>query len=440
MSRTTAPLSDAACRLAKPTDRAYKLFDGDGLYLLVQPNGRKGWRLRYVKPDGREGLTSFGNYPVIGLADARRKRLEVKRMLADGVDPIETKHQAKAEAVIKGRTFESVALDWHTEMSAKWAPGHSKTVMSRLKTHVFPLIGASAIVDLDTHDLMQPLEAIKKRGTIDVALRVQNYLQSIMREAKRLRLITINPAYDLEGLIKAPRVVHRPALPLSRLPELQERIDTYKGRALTRLTVMLSLHVFVRSSELRFARWSEFDLKRGTWEIPDTRPALEGVPFSTRGTKMAGDIHLVPLSPQAVALLEKIHALTGKFALVFAGDAKPWKPMSENTVNNALRTMGYDTKTDICGHGFRSMACSALIESGLWSETAIERQMSHKERNNVRAAYIHKAEFIEERRLIMNWWSRYLEANRQEHVTPHEFANQTGTNVTRLKAKSRSRE
>lgn len=435
MSRTTAPLSDSACRSAKPTDRAYKLFDGDGLYLLVQPNGRKGWRFRYVKPDGREGLTSFGNYPVVGLADARKKRLEVKRMLAEGIDPIESKHQAKTQATIRGRTFEVAALDWHKAMSAKWAPGHAKTVLSRLKTHVFPLIGARSIVDLDTHDLMQPLEAIQKRGTIDVALRVQNYLQSIMREAKRSRQITANPAYDLEGLIKAPRVVHRPALPLSRLPELQERIDTYKGRALTRLTVMLSLHVFVRSSELRFARWSEFDLKRGTWEIPDTRPALDGVPFSTRGTKMAGDIHLVPLSPQAVTLLEQIRTLTGEFDLVFAGDANPSKPMSENTVNSALRNMGYDTKTEICGHGFRSMACSALIESGLWSETAIERQMSHKERNNVRAAYIHKAEFIEERRLIMNWWSRYLEANRQEHVTPHEFANQTGANVTRLKAK-----
>ncbi|NVH62826.1 integrase arm-type DNA-binding domain-containing protein [Pseudomonas simiae] len=435
MSRTTAPLSDSACRSAKPTDRAYKLFDGDGLYLLVQPNGRKGWRFRYVKPDGREGLTSFGNYPVVGLADARKKRLEVKRMLAEGIDPIESKHQAKTQATIRGRTFENAALDWHKAMSAKWAPGHAKTVLSRLKTHVFPLIGDRAIVDLDTHDLMQPLEAIQKRGTIDVALRVQNYLQSIMREAKRSRQITANPAYDLEGLIKAPRVVHRPALPLSRLPELQERIDTYKGRALTRLTVMLSLHVFVRSSELRFARWSEFDLKRGTWEIPDTRPALDGVPFSTRGTKMAGDIHLVPLSPQAVTLLEQIRTLTGEFDLVFAGDANPSKPMSENTVNSALRNMGYDTKTEICGHGFRSMACSALIESGLWSETAIERQMSHKERNNVRAAYIHKAEFIEERRLIMNWWSRYLETNRQEHVTPHEFANQTGPNVTRLKAK-----
>ncbi|QTT91453.1 tyrosine-type recombinase/integrase [Pseudomonas chlororaphis] len=435
MSRTTAPLSDSTCRSAKPTDRAYKLFDGDGLYLLVQPNGRKGWRFRYVKPDGREGLTSFGNYPVVGLADARKKRLEVKRMLAEGLDPIESKHQAKTQATIRGRTFESAALDWHKAMSAKWAPGHAKTVLSRLKTHVFPLIGDRAIVDLDTHDLMQPLEAIQKRGTIDVALRVQNYLQSIMREAKRARQIAANPASDLEGLIKAPRVVHRPALPLSRLPELQERIYTYKGRTLTRLTVMLSLHVFVRSSELRFARWSEFDLKRGTWEIPDTRPALDGVPFSTRGTKMAGDIHLVPLSPQAVTLLEQIRTLTGEFDLVFAGDANPSKPMSENTVNSALRNMGYDTKTEICGHGFRSMACSALIESGLWSETAIERQMSHKERNNVRAAYIHKAEFIEERRLIMNWWSRYLEANRQEHVTPHEFANQTGANVTRLKAK-----
>ncbi|WP_321361061.1 tyrosine-type recombinase/integrase [Pseudomonas extremaustralis] len=435
MSRTTAPLSDSACRSAKPTDRAYKLFDGDGLYLLVQPNGRKGWRFRYVKPDGREGLTSFGNYPVVGLADARKKRLEVKRMLAEGIDPIESKHQAKTQATIRGRTFEDAALDWHKAMSAKWAPGHAKTVLSRLKTHVFPLIGDRAIVDLDTHDLMQPLEAIQKRGTIDVALRVQNYLQSIMREAKRARQIAANPASDLEGLIKAPRVVHRPALPLSRLPELQERIDSYKGRTLTRLTVMLSLHVFVRSSELRFARWSEFDLKRGTWEIPDTRPALYGVPFSTRGTKMAGDIHLVPLSPQAVTLLEQIHTLTGEFDLVFAGDANPSKPMSENTVNSALRNMGYDTKTEICGHGFRSMACSALIESGLWSETAIERQMSHKERNNVRAAYIHKAEFIEERRLIMNWWSRFLETNRQEHVTPHEFANQTGPNVTRLKAK-----
>ncbi|WP_223473688.1 tyrosine-type recombinase/integrase [Pseudomonas sp. BF-B-27] len=435
MSRTTAPLTDAACRFARPTDRPYKLFDGDGLYLLIQPNGRKGWRLRYVKPDGREGLTSLGSYPVIGLAEARQKRLDAKRMLADGIDPVESKRKAKTEDAVNGRTFESVALDWHKNMSARWTPDHSKNVLNRLNNYVFPFIGARGIADLDTYDLMQPLEAIRKRGTIDVALRVQRYLQSIMREAKRLRLIPINPAYDLQGLIKAPRVSHRPALPLSRLPELLARINAYKGRELTRLTLILSLHVFVRSSELRFARWCEFDLKRGVWEIPDTRPELEDVRHSTRGTKMAGDVHLVPLSPQVVSVLEQIHILTGTFDLVFAGDARAWKPISENTVNKALRTMGYDTKTEICGHGFRSMACSALVESGLWSETAIERQMSHRERNSVRAAYIHKAEFIEERRLIMNWWSQYLTANLREHVTPHEFGKQAGRNATRLNFK-----
>jgi integrase len=379
MARTTAPLTDTACRTAKPREREYKLFDGDGLYLLVQPNGRKGWRLRYLKPDGREGLTALGSYPVVGLGSARRERFEIKQQLANGIDPIQSKQRAKTQAVINGRTFESVALDWHASMVPRWAPGHAKTVLSRLKTHVFPILGARAIVDLDTHDLMQPLEAVTKRGTIDVALRIKNYLQSIMREATRLRLITANPAHDLDGSIKMPRVSHRPALPLSRLPELQARIDGYKGRPLTRLTVMLSLHVFVRSSELRFVRWNEFDL-------------------------------------------------------VFAGDAKPWKPMSENTVNAALRTIGYDTKADICGHGFRAMAYIALVESGLWSETAIEQQMSHKERNNVRTAYTHKAEFLEERRMIMTWWSRFLEANREDHMTPHEFATQTGENVTRLRS------
>lgn len=294
---------------------SYKLFDGDGLYLLIQPNGRKGWRLRYVKPDGREGLTSLGSYPVIGLAEARQKRLDAKRMLADGIDPVENKRKAKTEDAVNGLTFESVALDWHKNMSARWTPDHSKNVFNSLNNYVFPFIGARAIADLVTYDLMQPLEAIRKRGTIDVALRVQRYLQSIMREAKRLRLIPINPAYDLQGLIKAPRVFHRPALPLSRLPELLARIYVYKGRELTRL----SLHVFVRSSELRFARWCEFDLKRGIWEIPDTRPELEDVRHSTRGTKMAGDVHLKPLSPQVVAVLEQIHTLTD---LVFAGDAR----------------------------------------------------------------------------------------------------------------------
>ncbi len=154
------------------------------------------------------------------MAEAPRKRFGLKQQLANGIDPIQSKQQANAEAVINGRTFESVVLDWHASMVPNWVPGHANTVPSRLKTHVFPLLSARAIVELDTHDLMQPLEAVTKRGTIDVALRIKNYLQSIMREAKRLRLITANPAHDLNGSIKTPRVTHRPALPLSRLLEL----------------------------------------------------------------------------------------------------------------------------------------------------------------------------------------------------------------------------
>lgn len=186
MAKTIAPLSDTACRTSKPREREYKLFDGNGLYLLVQPNSRKGWRLRYVKPDGLEGLTSLGSYPRggAGRCSAQALRAQTATRQRHRPDPIQSKQQAKVQAVVNGRTFESVALDWYAGMVPKWAPGHAKTVLSRLKTHVFP-----AIVDLDTHDLMQPLEALTKRGTIDVALRVKNYLQSIMSEAKRLRLI-----------------------------------------------------------------------------------------------------------------------------------------------------------------------------------------------------------------------------------------------------------
>ncbi|WP_017903852.1 integrase arm-type DNA-binding domain-containing protein, partial [Pseudomonas asplenii] len=156
MPRTTTPLTDLACRCAKSADRPYKLFDGDGLYLLIQPNGRKGWRLRYVKPDGREGLTAFGNYPVIGLAEARQKRIEARQMLADGIDPVESRRKAQMQDVVNGATFESVALDWHKRMSIKWSPDHAKTVLNRLKADVFPLIGARAIVGLDTYDLKIP--------------------------------------------------------------------------------------------------------------------------------------------------------------------------------------------------------------------------------------------------------------------------------------------
>ena len=200
-----------------------------------------------------------------------------------------------------------------------------------------------------------------------------------------------------------------------------KRIYHYSGRPLTRLAVELTLLVFIRSSELRFARWSEVDFDTAMWTIPGEREPLEGVKHSQRGSKMRTP-HLVPLSRQALTILEKIKSMSGNRELIFVGDHDPRKPMSENTLNKALRVMGYDTKTEVCGHGFRTMACSSLIESGLWSRDAVERQMSHQERSSVRAAYIHKAEHLGERMLMLQWWADYLDANRMAAITPFDYA------------------
>lgn len=271
-------------------------------------------------------------------------------------------------------------------------------------------------------DLLAPLKVVEKRDTLETASRLRQYIAGIMRRAVQHGHIDTNPANDLQGATATRKSAHRPALPLERLPELLARIDAYGGRPLTRLAVQLTLLVFIRSSELRFARWNEIDLERALWTIPGEREAIEGVKYSHRGAKMTTP-HLVPLSRQAFEVLGKLRQLTGRFDLIFVGDRNHWKPMSENTVNKALRGMGYDTKADVCGHGFRAMACSALVESGLWSRDAVERQMSHQERNGVRAAYIHKAEHIEERRLMCQWWGDYLDACRKQFITPFEFAH-----------------
>ena len=241
-----------------------------------------------------------------------------------------------------------------------------------------------------------------------------------MRYAVHNALIDHNPAYDLAGAIATAKSVHRPALPLERIAEFMERIEAYKGKGLTQLAVRLCLLTFIRSSELRFARWSEIDFKNALWTIPAEREPLKNVKFSHRGSKMKTP-HLVPLSKQAIAILKEIETISGDHELVFTGFSYADKPISENTINKALRAMGYDTQKDVCGHGFRTMACSALIESGLWSRDAVERQMSHQERNSVRAAYIHKAEHLDERRLMLQWWADFLDANRDGVVRPFGF-------------------
>lgn len=412
-------LTDTKVRSAKPEAKEYSLVDGDGMFLLIHPNGSKYWRFRF-RFGGKQHLMAFGVYPETSLADARQKREEARRLVAAGVDPREHKRAVKEEQSKEVITFESVARDWHAS-NQKWSESHSGRVLKSLEDNLFDAIGKRNIAELKTRDLLIPIKAVETSGRLEVAARLQQRTTAIMRFAVQSGLIDYNPAQEIAGAVATAKRQHRAALELNRIPELLHRIDTYTGRPLTRLAVELTLLVFIRSSELRFARWSEVDFENAMWTIPGEREPLEGVKHSHRGSKMRTP-HLVPLSRQALTILKKIKSMSGNRELIFVGDHDPRKPMSENTVNKALRVMGYDTKADVCGHGFRTMACSSLIESGLWSKDAVERQMSHQERNSVRAAYIHKAEHLGERRLMVQWWADYLDVNRQKGVSPFDFA------------------
>ncbi|NTZ50435.1 tyrosine-type recombinase/integrase [Citrobacter gillenii] len=412
-------LTDTKVRSAKPEAKEYSLVDGDGMFLLVHPNGSKYWRFRF-RFGGKQHLMAFGVYPETSLADARQKREEARRLVAAGVDPREHKRAVKEEQAKEVITFESVARDWHAS-NQKWSESHSARVLKSLEDNLFDAIGKRNIAELKTRDLLIPIKAVEMSGRLEVAARLQQRTTAIMRFAVQSGLIDYNPAQEIAGAVATAKRQHRAALELNRIPELLHRIDTYTGRPLTSLAVELTLLVFIRSSELRFARWSEVDFENAMWTIPGEREPLEGVKHSHRGSKMRTP-HLVPLSRQALLILEKIKSMSGNRELIFVGDHDPRKPMSENTVNKALRVMGYDTKVEVCGHGFRTMACSSLIESGLWSKDAVERQMSHQERNSVRAAYIHKAEHLGERRLMVQWWADYLDANREKGVSPFDFA------------------
>jgi integrase len=414
------PLTDTAIRNAKPLDKPYKLSDAQGLFLLIKPNGSKLWQLKY-RFGGKEKKLAFGAYPTVTLANARKLREEARAILSAGDDPGVKKQQEK-QAKKSGNTFEEIARKW-VAGNIRWTEAHAAKALRSLELHVFPLIGKFPVTDLKTADLLIPLRVAERKGTLETAARIQQRTTAIMRYAVQESLIATNPANDLIGAIAPPPKNHYPALSLEKIPELLERLENYSGRLLTRLAVQLNLLIFIRSSELRFARWTEIDLDGAMWTIPAEREPIPGVRYSERGAKMKTP-HLVPLSKQAVTVLKQLKLLSGNSELLFPGDHDPCKPMSENTINKALRVMGYDTKVDVCGHGFRTMACSALIESGRWSKDAVERQMSHQERNNVRAAYIHKAEHLDERTQMMQWWADYLDACRQKFVAPYRYDRQ----------------
>lgn len=409
-------LTDAKIRTLKPSDKPFKVSDSHGLYLLVKPGGSRHWYLKY-RISGKESRIALGAYPAISQSDARQQREGIRKMLALNINPVQQRAAVRGSRTPE-KVFKNVALAWH-KSNRKWSQNTADRLLASLNNHIFPVIGNLPVSELKPRHFIDLLKGIEEKGLLEVASRTRQHLSNIMRHAVHQELIDTNPAANLGGVTTPPVRRHYPALPLERLPELLERIGAYhQGRELTRHAVLLMLHVFIRSSELRFARWSEIDFTNRVWTIPATREPIIGVRYSGRGAKMRMP-HIVPLSEQSIAILKQIKDITGNNELIFPGDHNPYKPMCENTVNKALRVMGYDTKKDICGHGFRAMACSALMESGLWAKDAVERQMSHQERNTVRMAYIHKAEHLEARKAMMQWWSDYLEACRESYAPPY---------------------
>lgn len=409
---------------AKPKEKSYKMADGGGLYLEISPKGSKYWRMKYRRPsDKKEDRLAFGVYPVVSLADARAKRDDAKKLLAQGIDPKAEQKGAQSEA--EGAfTFETIARQWHAS-NLTWSDDHRQRVLIALERYIFPSIGSLDARTLRTSQLLAPIKVVDAAGKHDTAHRLQQRVISIMRYGVQNDIISTNPANDMVGALATYKTTHYPALPPARIPEFMHRLSAYDGRIITKLAVELTLLTFVRSSEMRFARWGEIDMDKGIWTIPGSREPIPGVKHSERGMKMKTE-HDVHLCRQAVNVFRQLHDISGSGDIVFPGDHDNNKVMSENTVNNALRTMGYDTKTEVCGHGFRTMARGALGESKLWNDDAIERQLSHVERKKTKGSYLHTSEYREERSLMLQWWADYLDANREGSVTPFDFAQVRG--------------
>lgn len=382
------PLSEAKCRNEKPGDKQKKLSDGGGLYLLVLPTGGKSWRLGY-RFSGKQKAISFGQYPAVTLAMAREKRDEAKRLLAAGQDPGERGPARKVE------TFEQVARRWHANESAGWVPSHAARVLSRMERDVFPVIGARTLDAIEPPDVLDLLRQVEARGALDISKRLRQSIGSVFRFAIAEGKARHNPAADVGQALKPrPKVRHFAALRASELPDLLARINAYDGQHQTRLALLLTLHTFVRTSEARFAAWSEFEDLAGQaplWRIPAGRMKM-------------GREHLVPLTTQVAAILRELRALNdGPYLFPGAGGRGV---MSQNTMIFALYRMGYHSRATV--HGFRRLASTSLNEAG-FNRDFIEKQLAHAESNKIRGIY-NSAEWLPGRREMMVWWSNYLDA------------------------------
>ena len=390
-------LSDAAIRKAKAADKPQHFFDGGGLYLLLNPNGSRWWRLKY-RFEGRQRLLSLGVYPDTGLADAREKRDAARKLLAQGIDPgIQRKAQKAASDERAANSFEVVAGTWLEGQRKKLAPVTFEKAERNFRVLVYPWLGKRPISQIEPPEVLACLQRIEKGGHHETAHRMKQRIAQVYRYAIAHGLAKYNPAADVGDALQPIVSKSRAAITdPSEVGGLLRAIDTFHGQFATTCALKLAPLVFVRPGELRKAEWSEFDLDHAEWRIPAEKMKMR-------------EVHIVPLSKQAVAILRDLYPLTEHSRYLFPGARDIKRPMSENTVNAALRRLGYDGET-MCGHGFRAMASTRLNEMG-WSPDVIERQLAHAERNKVRAAY-NRASYMAERRKMMQAWADYLDGLR----------------------------
>ena len=404
-------LSNATIKAIKNNDPRRRLSDGDGLYLRLFVNGGShAWRFDYTF-DGRRNTLSLGTYPTTTLSAARQKAEEARRVVDRGVDPSQLRKAARAKIVERREaatraeaglppvdSFEAVAREWYEKNAPNWAATHSEKIIRRLERDVFPWIGKKPVASIRPADLLELLRRVESRGAIETTHRVQQNCGQVFRYAVATARAESDPSRDLRGALTPWKPEHYATLTDPReVGRLLRDIESYEGSFATKCAMKLAPMLFVRPGELRRAEWSEIDLDKAEWRIP--------------AAKMKGRVmHIVPLAKQAVRILAELKPLTDRSAWVFPGVRTNGEPMSDNTVNAALRRLGYD-RTTLTAHGFRGMASTMLHEQG-WASDVIERQLSHAERNSVKAAYNH-AEHLPARRKMMQAWADYLDKLRK---------------------------
>jgi len=387
-------LNDMRVRTAKPTEKPYKISDIDGLYLLVTARGGKYFRFKY-RIGGKEKLLALGTYPEISLADARQKRDEARRQVAQGIDPGAARKAQKQVETQSTETFEILAREWHIKYTPTWAPGHAAKVIRNLERDLFPWLGSRPINEIKAPELLSALRRIESRGALDTAHRVRTIASQVFRYAVATGRAERNPATDLIGALPPTIDKHLPSLtdPKEVAPLLRA-MDGYQGSFVVQCALRLAPLFFVRPGELRHAEWSEIDIEEALWNIPAQKMKM----------KIA---HIVPLCKQAIEILKELKPLTGASKYVFPSGRSFARPMSENAVNAALRRMGYDQGT-MTGHGFRAMARTILDEVLHVRPDYIEHQLAHAVRDPNGRAY-NRTAHLEERRKMMQQWADYLD-------------------------------